>query len=128
MQLEILSMSTLSSPVFPAKGGSFLIESRTPEEVFTPEDLSEEQLQMASTAAQFAHEEVLKRTDEIEAKKAGVVPDLLRKAAELGFTAMDIPEEYGGLGMDKTTSSLVTENISVQASFSTAYGAHVGIG
>lgn len=121
-------MSTLSSSVFPAKGGSFLIETRTPAEVFTPEDLTDEQLQMAATAAEFAREEVLKRTAEIEAKKAGVVPDLLRKAAALGFTAMDIPEEYGGLGMDKTTSSLITEHMSVQASFSTAYGAHVGIG
>ena len=121
-------MSTASSSVLPAKGGSFLIESRTPQEVFTPEDLNEEQLQMAATVAQFAREEVLPRTAEIEAKMAGVVPNLLRKAAELGFTAMDIPEEYGGLGMDKTTSSLITEHMSVQASFSTAYGAHVGIG
>ena len=121
-------MSIAPNQIAAAKGGSFLIETRTAAEVFTPEDLSEEQLQMAATAAEFAREEVLKRTAEIEAKKAGVVPDLLRKAAELGFTAMDIPEEYGGLGMDKTTSSLITEHVSVQASFSTAYGAHVGIG
>jgi alkylation response protein AidB-like acyl-CoA dehydrogenase len=121
-------MSTSLSSVLAAKGGSFLIESRTPAETFTPEDLSEEQLQMAATAAQFAREEVLPRTAEIEAKKPGAVPDLLRKAAELGFTAMDIPEEYGGLGMDKTTSTLITDHMSVLASFSTAYGAHVGIG
>jgi len=121
-------MSTAPSSLVAAKGGSFLIESRTPAEVFTPEDLSEEQRQMAATAAQFAREEVLPRTAEIEAKKAGAVPDLLRKAAELGFTAMDIPEEYGGLGMDKTTSTVITDFMSVLASFSTAYGAHVGIG
>jgi alkylation response protein AidB-like acyl-CoA dehydrogenase len=121
-------MSTAPSPVLAAKGGSFLIEPRTPAEVFTPEDLNEEQLQMAATVAQFAREEVLPQTAEIEAKKPGAVPDLLRKAAELGFTAMDIPEEYGGLGMDKTTSTLITDYISVQASFSTVYGAHIGIG
>ena len=121
-------MSTAPSPVLAAKGGSFLIEPRTPAEVFTPEDLNEEQLQMAATVAQFAREEVLPQTAEIEAKKPGAVPDLLRKAAELGFTAMDIPEEYGGLGMDKTTSTLITDYISVQASFSTTYGAHIGIG
>jgi len=121
-------MSTAPSSLVAAKGGSFLIESRTPAEVFTPEDLSEEQRQMAATAAQFAREEVLPRTAEIEAKKPGAVPDLLRKAAELGFTAMDIPEEYGGLGMDKTTSTVITDFMSVLASFSTAYGAHVGIG
>jgi alkylation response protein AidB-like acyl-CoA dehydrogenase len=121
-------MSTAPSPVIAAKGGSFLIESRTPAEVFTPEDLTEEQRQMAATAAHFAREEVLPKTADIEAKKPGAVPDLLRKAAELGFTAMDIPEEYGGLGMDKTTSTLITDHMSVLASFSTAYGAHVGIG
>ena len=121
-------MSTAPSSLVAAKGGSFLIESRTPAEVFTPEDLSEEQRQMAATAAQFAREEVLPRTAEIEAKEPGAVPDLLRKAAELGFTAMDIPEEYGGLGMDKTTSTVITDFMSVLASFSTAYGAHVGIG
>jgi len=121
-------MSTAPSPVLPAKGGTFLIESRSPAEIFTPEDLSEEQLQMAATVAQFAREQVLPRLAEIEAKKPGAVPDLLRKAAELGFTAMDIPEEYGGLGMDKTTSTVITDHMSVLASFSTAYGAHVGIG
>ena len=121
-------MSSASIPVLAAKGGSFLIESRTPTEVFTPEDLSEEQLQMAATVTQFAREEVLPKASEIEAKKPGAVPDLLRKAAELGFTSMDIPEEYGGLGMDKTTSTLITDHMSVLASFSTAYGAHVGIG
>jgi len=121
-------MSTSSNPILAARGGSFLIESRSPAEVFTPEDLTEEQLQMAATVAQFAREEVLPKTAEIEAKKPGVVPGLLRKAAELGFTATDIPEEYGGLGMDKTTSTLITDHMSVLASFSTAYGAHVGIG
>jgi len=121
-------MSTAASPVVAAKGGSFLIESLTRAEMFTPEDLTEEQLQMAATAAQFAREEVLPRTAEIEAKKPGAVPDLLRKAADLGFTAMDIPEEYGGLGLDKTTSTVITDFMSVLGSFSTAYGAHVGIG
>ena len=52
---------------------------------------------------------------------------LMRKAAELGFTAVDIPEEYGGMGMDKTTSTLITDHFSVLASFSTAFGAHIGI-
>ena len=66
------------------------------------------------------------RTD-IDAKKPGVLSGLLRKAAELGFTSVDIPEEYGGLGMDKTTSTIITDHLSVQASFSTAYGAHTGI-
>ena len=122
-------MSTTSvSPVVAARGGSFLIESRAPSDVFMPEDMNEEQRQMAATAAQFARDEILPATAEIEAKKSGVLAGLLRKAAELGFTSVDIPEEYGGLGMDKTTSTIITDSLSVLASFSTAYGAQTGIG
>jgi alkylation response protein AidB-like acyl-CoA dehydrogenase len=116
-----------SSSIVAAAGGSFLIETRTPAEVFTPEDLNEEQRQIAATAAQFARDEVLPNAAAIEAKQPGVLAGLLRKAGELGFTAVDIPEEYGGMGMDKTTSTLVTDHLSVLASFSTAFGAHVGI-
>src|SRR5215469_3945160 len=100
-------MSTLAvSPTVAAAGGSFLIESRSPSEIFTPEDLNEEQRQIAATAAQFAREEILPATAAIEAKEAGVMPGLLRKAAGLGLTSVDIPEEYGGMGMDKITSVL----------------------
>ena len=118
----------VASPIAAAAGGSFLIESRAPDEVFTPEDLSEEQRQIAATAAQFAREQIVPRAAAIEAKEPGVLAALLRKAAELGFTAVDIPEEYGGLGMDKISSMLVTDHISVLASFSTAFGGHIGIG
>ncbi|WP_348264206.1 acyl-CoA dehydrogenase family protein [Telmatobacter sp. DSM 110680] len=119
--------TTAVSPVVAAKGGSFLIETRTPGEVFTPEDLNEEQRQMAATAAKFARDEVLPLAADIDAKKPDVLAGLLRKAAELGFTSVDIPEEYGGLGMDKTTSTIITDHLSIQASFSTAFGAHIGI-
>jgi len=119
--------TTAVSLIIPAKGGSFLIETRTPAEVFTPEDLSEEQRQMAATAAQFARDEILPATADIEAKKPGVLPGLMRKAAELGFASVDIPEAYGGMGMDKTASTLITDHLSVVASFSTAFGAHIGI-
>jgi alkylation response protein AidB-like acyl-CoA dehydrogenase len=118
----------VASPIAAAAGGSFLLESRTTNEVFTPEDLNEEQRQIAATAAQFAREEIVPRTAAIEAKEAGVLPAVLRKAAELGFTAVDIPEEYGGLGMDKVSSTLITDHTSVLASFCTAFGAHIGIG
>ena len=117
---------TTASPTA-AAGGSFLLESRQPEEIFTPEDLSEEQRQIAATAEQFAREEILPRAAAIERKEPGAMQALLRKAAELGFTAVDIPEEYGGLGMDKVSSTVITDHISVLASFSTAFGAHVGI-
>jgi butyryl-CoA dehydrogenase len=121
-------MTTLSaSPIVAAAGGSFLLETRTPAEIFTPEDLSEEQRQIAATAAQFAREEILPAVAAIEAKEPGVLAGLMRKAAELGFASVDIPEEYGGMGMDKMTSTVVTDRLSVLASFSTAFGAHIGI-
>jgi butyryl-CoA dehydrogenase len=118
----------ISSPVVPALGGSFLLETRTPTEIFTPEDLNEEQRQIASTAAQFAREQILPVADAIEAKQPGVLRAALVKAAELGFTSTDIPEEYGGVGMDKVSSTLISDHISVLASFSTAFGAQTGIG
>jgi alkylation response protein AidB-like acyl-CoA dehydrogenase len=121
-------MSTVAvSPIVAAAGGSFLLETRPPAEVFTPEDLNEEQRQIAATAVRFAREEILPNVAAIEAKQPGVMAGLIRKAGELGFTSVDIPEEYGGMGMDKTTSTLVTDHLSVLASFSTAFGAHIGI-
>jgi alkylation response protein AidB-like acyl-CoA dehydrogenase len=122
-------MSTVAvSPIAAARGGSFLVETRTPAEVFTPEDLTSEQRQIAATAAQFAREEVAPLTAAVEAKEPGVMRGLLAKAAELGFTSVEIPEEYGGMGMDKVSSTVVTDHISVLASFSTAFGAQTGIG
>jgi len=121
-------MSTLTaSPIVAAPGGSFLLETRTPAEIFTPEDLNEEQRQIASTAAQFARDEILPLAAAIEAKEPGAMKSLIRKAGDLGFTAVEIPEEYGGMGMDKTTSTLITDHLSVLASFSTAFGAQIGI-
>lgn len=122
-------MSTADdSPIVAAAGGSFLIESKTPEQVFTPEDLNEEQRQFASTVAQFARETILPAIPELEAKKPGLLPALLKKAGELGFTGLEIPEEFGGMGLDKVSSTVVTDHISVLGSFSTAFGAQVGIG
>ena len=122
-----MPISAAASPIVAAAGGSFLIESRTPDEIFTPEDLNEEQRQIAATAEQFAREEIVPRAAAIEKKEPGAMPELLRKAAALGFTAIDVPEEYGGMGMDKVSSTLITDHISVLASFSTAFGAHIGI-
>ncbi len=119
--------TTTVSPFIAAAGGSFLLETRTPAEVFTPEDLNEEQRQIAATAARFAREEIQPAIAAIEAKEPGVLPSLLRKAADLGFTSVDIPEQYGGMGLDKVSSTLITDHISILASFSTAFGAHIGI-
>lgn len=121
-------MSSVIGLPLAASGGSFLLESRTPQEVFTPEDLNDEQRQIAATAADFARDEILPVVSRIEAKEPGLMRSLLQKAASLGFTSVDIPEDYGGVGMDKTTSTVITDHISVLASFSTAFGAQIGIG
>src|ERR1700748_3598947 len=120
--------SSPADAVVAAAGGSFLLEDRSPAEVFTPEDLSEEQRQIAETAARFAREQIVPAVEQIESKQEGVMRGLLREAAELGFTAIDIPEEHGGLGLDKVTSALVADYSAAVASFSTAFGAHAGIG
>ena len=110
------------------KGGSFLTEERAPQDVFTPEDLTEEHRQIAKTAIDFTQNEVLPAAAEIEAKNFTVTKALLRKAGELGLMSVDVPEAYGGLEMDKVTSALIAESISKLASFSVAFSAHVGIG
>ena len=115
------------SPIVAPVGGSFLLEDRTPAEIFTPEDLNEDQRQIAVTATRFAREEIQPSIAAVENKEPGVMESLLRKAADLGFTGVDIPEEFGGLGLDKTSSTLITDHIAVLASFSTAFGSHVGI-
>ena len=109
-------------------GASFLLNETDPPSIFTPEDFTEEQQQIATTAAEFAANEVLPAAAEIEAKKFDVTRALLKKAGDLGLMAVDIPEAYGGLAMDKVTSAIVADRMSVLASFSVAFSAHTGIG
>ena len=118
----------ISAPMKKVNGGSFLIEERLPAEVFTPEDFTNEQRQIAQTAFEFAKNEVVPQANEIEAKNFAVTKDLLHKAGELGLMGVDVPEEYGGLEMDKVTSAIVADHIAQSASFSVAFSAHVGIG
>ncbi|HEY2013032.1 MAG TPA: acyl-CoA dehydrogenase family protein [Bryobacteraceae bacterium] len=110
------------------KGGSFLTEEREPQDIFTMEDFSDEHRQIAKTAIEFINNEVMPAVAEIEAKNFEVTKSLLRKAGDLGLMAVDVPEAYGGLEMDKVTSALVAESISKLGSFSVAFSAHVGIG
>jgi butyryl-CoA dehydrogenase len=110
------------------KGGSFLTEERLPQDIFTPEDFSDEQRQIAKTAIDFTTNEVLPAAAEIEAKDFTVTKSLLRKAGDLGLMGVDVPEAYGGLELDKVTSAIIAESMSQLASFSVAFSAHVGIG
>jgi butyryl-CoA dehydrogenase len=124
-------MATLVSATTGKKlipGGSFLISNPAPSDCFFPEDFTEEQRQIAQTTAEFAANEIVPVSDAIEAKDFSVTRRLIKEASELGLTSVDIPEEYGGLEMDKVTSAIVAENIAKQGSFSVAFSAHVGIG
>ncbi|MEW6209491.1 MAG: acyl-CoA dehydrogenase family protein [Acidobacteriota bacterium] len=110
------------------QGGSFLLEDHAPENVFTPEDLTDEHKMIAQTAHEFTEKEILPRDAEIEAKDYKLTRDLLRKAGELGLLSIDIPEKYGGAGLDLLSSLVASENMSGQASFSGSIGAHTTIG
>ncbi|RZU39760.1 acyl-CoA dehydrogenase family protein [Edaphobacter modestus] len=109
-------------------GGSFLISNPTPADCFFPEDFTEEHRQIAQTTVEFALNEVVPLSDQIEAKDFAVTRRLIKQASDLGLTSVDIPEEYGGLEMDKVTSAIIADNIAKQGSFSVAFSAHVGIG
>src|SRR5579875_1667794 len=109
-------------------GGSFLIEDFTAADVFTPEDLSLEQRQVAETTSQFAEDRIAAQVNEIEAKNFEVSKALMREAGELGLLGVDVPEEYGGLEMDKITSALIADRIALSGSFSVTFSAHTGIG
>jgi alkylation response protein AidB-like acyl-CoA dehydrogenase len=122
---EVTSLNPASARM---QGGAFLITDATPGQCFFPEDFTLEQKQIAQATADFATEQVMPETDAIEAKDFSITRRLIAQAAELGLTAADIPEEYGGLGLDKATSAIIAENISKQASFSVAFSAHTGIG
>ncbi len=110
------------------KGGSFLIEDRTADEVFTPEDFNEEHRMIADTTRQFVDAEVVPRIDELENKDWKLARELIKQAADLGLIGAGIPEEYGGLGLDQTSGALIGENIGRSASFATTLGAESGIG
>ena len=110
------------------KGGAFLIEERNPSEIFTPEDFTEEHRMIADTTRQFVDNEVSTRIDELEKHDWKLSRELVNKAADLGLIGANIPEEYGGLGLDQTSGALIGENIGRSASFATTLGAESGIG
>src|SRR6185312_11368498 len=121
-------MATAAIPKTKIAGGSFLIEDRRPEEVFTPEDFTDEHRQIAQTTEEFALKEILTQVEKIEHKDYSVSRALIKKASELGLASVDIPEEYGGMDMDKVTSAIIADYIAKSGSFSVTWGAHVGIG
>ena len=111
------------------RGGQFLIKESHYNSVFTPEDFSEEQLMMKEAVKEFNEREVIAHRDRFEAKDYALTEEVMRKAGEMGFLGVAVPEAYGGLDMGFVSTMLVCEYISSgTGSFSTAFGAHTGIG
>ncbi|EIJ80650.1 Long chain acyl-CoA dehydrogenase [Bacillus methanolicus PB1] len=110
------------------KGGSFLIEDISYHQVFTPEDFTDEQKMIAKTTEDFVMNEVVPEIEQLENHDFDRSVKLLKLAGELGLLGADVPEEYGGLGLDKISSALIAEKMSRAGGFSISHGAHVGIG
>jgi len=111
-----------------AKGGSFLLESPSPQDVFTPADLTDDQKLIGQTAEEFVAKEVLPVVKDLENKKAGLMAELVRKGGEVGLMGGGVPEQYGGAGLDKISTTVLTEKLSIYGGFAVTHGAHAGIG
>jgi alkylation response protein AidB-like acyl-CoA dehydrogenase len=117
-----------SAPGASISGGSFLLETRPPEEIFTPEDFSEQHVLIAQTAEEFAQKEIIPNIEKMEHKDFSVTRDLLKKAGELGLSGVEIPEIYGGMELDKVSAAVIADHIAKYAGFATTWGGHTGIG
>ena len=111
-----------------AKGGSFLLESPAPQDVFTPADLTDDQKLIGQTAEEFVVKEVLPLVKDLENKKPGLMAELIRKGGELGLMGGGVPEAHGGAGLDKIATTVLTEKLSIYGGFAVTHGAHAGIG
>ncbi len=120
--------STTVSAKATIPGGSFLLESRRPDEVFTPEDFTEQHLLIAQTAEEFAQNEIIPNIEKMEHKDFSITRELLKKAGELGLSGVEIPEAFGGLEMDKVTAAVIADHVAKYAGFATTWGGHTGIG
>jgi alkylation response protein AidB-like acyl-CoA dehydrogenase len=109
------------------RGGEFLLQAADAASVFTPETLTDEHRLIGRTAQEFVDHEVLPVLERLEAKDWGVARDLVKKGAELGLLGVDVPEAYGGLGLDKSTSIVVSEKLARSASFGATFGAHANL-
>ncbi len=110
------------------KGGEFLIKNSSPQDVFTPEDFTEEQKMFADMANEFIDKRIMPNVERVDKQEPGLTEQLLQEAADLGLLGAAIPEAYGGMGVDINTESIITEILGGAHSFSVAYSAHTGIG
>ena len=130
MRIQIDKSNNMETPTKAnnLKGGEFIIKTSDPNQVFVPEEFSEEHKMMADMAHEFLVQNVYPNLDRIDALEPGLMPSLLDKAGELGLLGVSVPEEYGGFGKDFLTGILMTETLGAGHSFSVAMAAHTGIG
>jgi alkylation response protein AidB-like acyl-CoA dehydrogenase len=121
-------VATTAATLPKTRGGAFLVELRAPEEIFTPEDLSEEHHAIARTTDEFWSKEVAPNLEAMQHQESGVAVSLLRKSAGLGLTAVTVPERYGGMEMDLISDMIVAEQLARDGSYAAWHGAHSGIG
>jgi alkylation response protein AidB-like acyl-CoA dehydrogenase len=120
-------METIEKQVI--RGGQFLVKEANPQDIFTPEDFSEEQKMMRDSVKEFVDREIWPKKEEFEKKNYALTEEIMRKIGDLGFLGVAVPEEYEGLGMDFVSTMLVCDYISgATGSVATAFGAHTGIG
>ncbi len=122
-------MATVSAvPKIKIAGGSFLIEERSPNDIFTPEDFNDQHQLIAQTAEEFALKEIVPNADKLEKKDWVLTRELIKKASELGLTSVEVPEEYGGADMDKVSAAIIADRMAKSGSFVVTFGGHSGIG
>jgi alkylation response protein AidB-like acyl-CoA dehydrogenase len=121
-----MATATLTKPA--AKGGSFLLESPQPGDVFTPADLTDDQKLIGQTAEEFVLKEVFPFIKDLENKKPGLMAELVKKGGEVGLMGGGVPDEFGGAGLDKISTTVLTEKLSIYGGFAVTHGAHAGIG
>ena len=121
-------METVEKALSTKRGGAFLIEESEPEDIFSIEDLSEDHLAIARTADEFYTNEVEPNLEAIRHQEAGIAVRVLKKSAELGLTAILIPEKYGGMELDLVSSMVAAEHLGRDGSYAGWHGAHTGIG
>ncbi|HVJ50641.1 acyl-CoA dehydrogenase family protein [Desulfitobacterium sp.] len=110
------------------KGGGFLLAEVTPDQVFVPEQLNEDHLQLKKMAHNFVEKEIAPQIERLEVQEEGLMREFLHQAGELGLLGLEVPEEFGGSGMDKFSTVVVGEEVPRGASFAVAFAAHTGIG
>lgn len=124
-----MSAATASaSQIAKTKGGAFLIEDLNPDQVFSPEDFTEEHFSIAKTTEEFFKNEIQPNAEGIRHADHPLCVKILKKSGELGLTAVLLPEEYGGMEMDLTSAMVVAEGVAREGSYSAWHGAHTGIG